>query len=202
MPKKNKVKQVEKKSLVDTVVLQLRDTIERNRMSPGERMPAEPKLVEQLGVSRTVLREATSRLQSIGLLTVRRGFGTCVADQNDLKQCVKLIRTTMTICSRDLIQFLELREAIESKAARHAAELATNEDLKALEAICQKMERKDQDSNEAMRLDLQFHLKLVDITKNKLMLHVLEVLQEFVLEGTLRTMPRRRIVASACICPL
>ena len=187
-----RLKQVGKESLVDAVVVQLRDTIERSGLSSGDRLPSEPELFGQLGVSRTVLREAVSRLQSIGLLTVKRGLGTFVADQSDLSNCVKLIRTTMAISSKDLIQFIELREAVEAKAARRAAESATEEDLAELESLCRQMEGEGQDYHQAMRLDLKFHLKIMEIAGNRLMLNVLEVIQEFVLEGMLRTTPKPR----------
>ncbi len=187
-----KLKRIGKQSLVDAVVLQLRDTIEQSSLSSGDRLPSEPALVEQLGVSRTVLREAINRLQSVGLLTVKRGLGTYVADQADVSNCVKLIRTTMAISSNDLVQFVEFREAIESKAARLAAETATEQDIDQLESLCRRMEDEGQDHHEAMRLDLRFHLKIAESAGNKLMLHVLEVIQEFILEGMLRTTPKPR----------
>ena len=187
-----KLRHIGTESLVDAVVLQLRDSVERSGLSSGDRLPSEPKLVEQLGVSRTVLREAISRLQSIGLLVVKRGVGTYVADRDDLANCVKLFRTTMAISSKDLAQFIELREAIECQAARQAALRAGDEDLAELESLCRQMEGEGQDYHEAMRLDLKFHLKIVASTGNKLMLSVLEVIQEFMLEGMLRTTPKPR----------
>jgi GntR family transcriptional repressor for pyruvate dehydrogenase complex len=187
-----KLRHIGTESLVDAVVLQLRDSIERSGLSSGDRLPSEPELVEQLGVSRTVLREAISRLQSIGLLVVKRGLGTYVADRDDLANCVKLFRTTMAISAKDLSQFIELREAIECQAARQAAVLASDEDLAGLESLCRQMEGKGRDYHEAMRLDLKFHLDVVASTGNKLMLNVLEVIQEFVLEGMLRTTPKPR----------
>ncbi len=185
-----KLKQIGKQSLVDAVVLQLRDTIEQSSLSSGDRLPSEPALVEQLGVSRTVLREAINRLQSIGLVAVKRGFGTYVADRADLVNCVKLIRTTMAISSNDLVQFVEFREAIESKAARQAAKMATEQDIDQLESLCRRMTEEGQDYHEALHLDLVFHLKIAESTGNKLMLHVLEVIQEFIIEGMLRTTPK------------
>jgi len=187
-----KLRHIGTESLVDAVVLQLRQSIERSGLSSGDRLPSEPELVEQLGVSRTVLREAISRLQSIGLLVVKRGVGTYVADRDDLAKCVKLFRTTMAISSKDLAQFIELREAIECQAARQAALRGDAEDVAELESLCRQMEDEDQDYHEAMRLDLKFHLKIVAGTGNKLMLNVLEVIQEFMLEGMLRTTPKPR----------
>jgi GntR family transcriptional repressor for pyruvate dehydrogenase complex len=181
-----KLKSVAKASLVDVVAEQIRETVERNRMSAGDRLPSEPELVAQLGVSRTVLREAISRLQCIGLVTVKRGLGTYVADSDDLSGCLKVIRTAMTISSKELVRFVEFREAIECYAARRATELAGDEDLAEMEDLCCQMHRKRQDSR-VIAGDLRFHLKLVEITGNPLLTQVMRIIQDLVLEGILRT---------------
>lgn len=128
----------------------------------------------------------------IGLLTVRRGLGTYVAESNDLENCINLIRTAMTLSSRELLRFMELREAIEIYCARQAAQIITDAQADALEALCAKMESETMDHYEAMRLDFQFHLKIVEIMGNELMVRILQMIQEFVLEGMRRTTPRPR----------
>lgn len=187
---KMRLKPVRRASLVEAVADQIRETIERTGLRAGDRLPSEPELVEQLAVSRTVLREAISRLQTIGLLSVRRGRGTFVADPAEMNNCLKLLRTAMTISSKELARILELREAIEVHAARLAAERATEADLAELESLCRQMERDDLNLHQLASLDLQFHLRIVGATGNGLMLNVFNVLQEFVVEGILRTTPR------------
>lgn len=185
-----KLKSVQRGSLVDVVMEKLRESIEHSGLSSGDRLPPEPKLIAQLGVSRTVLREAINRLQCIGMVAVKRGIGTYVADSNDLSNCVRLVRSAMAISSAELIRFIELREAIEVYAARQAADLATEQDVAELQSLCERMDATDQEYHAAMKLDLQLHLRIVRITGNELMLHVLEILQEFIYEGMLRTTPK------------
>ena len=60
----------------DQAVQQLRILIEQNKMQVGDRLPAERKLCEQLGVSRSSLREAIQHLVSKGLLVSQAGSGT------------------------------------------------------------------------------------------------------------------------------
>jgi len=60
----------------DKVVQNLRMLIEKNSMQVGDRLPAERKLCEQLGVSRSSLREAISQLTSTGMLVSKVGAGT------------------------------------------------------------------------------------------------------------------------------
>src|SRR5262249_1007028 len=69
-----------RESLVDTVVERIRAVIEQGHLKAGDRLPTEAELSAQLGVSRTVVREAVSQLESVGLLSVQRGRGTFVGD--------------------------------------------------------------------------------------------------------------------------
>jgi GntR family transcriptional repressor for pyruvate dehydrogenase complex len=171
---------------------QLRDTIERQKLSCGDRMPSEPELVRQLGVSRPVLREAIGRLQSIGLLTVEHGRGTFVADRDALLGCVQLVRTALGISSADMIQFIELRAAIESQAARRAAEQATEVEVEELDRMCREIDFQGLPYNEALNRDLKFHLKIVELGGNRLMLDVMKVIQELIVEAMARTSPKPR----------
>lgn len=182
----------ERISLVDSVVARLQSSIESGSYRSGDRLPSEMELVSQLGVSRTVLREAIKRLQTNGLVTIRRGIGTYVAERDDFAQYLRLVRTAMVLSCEELIPFVELREAIEVHAAGRAAILATKEDVEALSSLCEQMEDEGQHPETAMKLDLQFHLKIVEISKNSLMRSVLEIIQEFILEGMQRTTPEPR----------
>lgn len=184
-----KLKPVQQASLVDQVVQKLRQWIDSGGVKRGQRLPSEPELVTQLGVSRTVLREAIIRLQAVGLVTIKRGMGTYVADQNDIAACVGLMRTVMNLSSDELIRFVEVRDAIESHAARMAASIATEGDVAELESICNELQDARENLSEAMQIDLRFHLRIIDITGNQLMREILVVLREFIFEGFVRTTP-------------
>jgi len=179
-------------SLVDTVVDQVQHLIADGHLESGDRLPKEDELVEQMGVSRTVLREALSRLEATGLVTIQRGRGMFVADASGVASCARLIRNAMTLTGKDLGQFMEFRRIIECQAARRAAELARPEDLAELEALCLEMNRPDQDFLESVRLDFQFHLKIVEISGNQLMHGALGVIQEFIMTSMVKTTPNPR----------
>ena len=187
-----KLQTVPRQSAVDAVVEQLRESIEQGRSLPGDRLPTELELVEQLGVSRTVLREAITRLETIGLLTVQRGRGMFIGDRQTLANCVQLVRSAVAFTPRDLLQFTEFRRAMESYAARRACKLATAEQLVELAAACEAIDLPDQDDEQCMQADLRFHLKVLEITGNELMRNVLEVVQEFSLAAMVQTTPRPR----------
>jgi GntR family transcriptional repressor for pyruvate dehydrogenase complex len=187
-----KIRPVRRQSLVDTVVERIREVIEQGHLQAGDRLPTEAELGEQLGVSRTVVREAVSQLESLGLLSVQRGRGMFVGSGSNLAGCVKMLRTALALSPRELAQFTEFRKAMEGYAARRAAELATPEDVAELEALCDAVDREGRDDLEAMQLDFQFHRKLMAITRNALMCSVLEVVQEFVLAAMVQTTPKPR----------
>jgi GntR family transcriptional regulator, transcriptional repressor for pyruvate dehydrogenase complex len=179
-------------SLVDNVVEQVQRLIADGHLASGDRLPKEDELVTQLGVSRTVLREALSRLEATGLVTIQRGRGMFVADPSGVASCARLIRNAMTLSGKDLAQFMEFRRIIECQAARRAAELARPEDLAELERLVLDMNREDQDFIESVRLDFQFHLKIVEISGNELMHSALRVIQEFIMTTMVKTTPNPR----------
>lgn len=187
-----KLQPIPRRSLVDQVADRLRHLIDQGGLGSGDRLPGEMELVEQLKVSRPVLREAISRLESVGLITVRRGQGMYVGDRGSIRSCVQLIRSSMTIAPKDVSHFTELRTAIEVRAARRAAELRTPEDVAELEALSEQMDGEDQDYLDAIRLDFQFHRKIVDIVGNDVMSNVMEVIHDFVMAGMVHTTPNPR----------
>ena len=179
-------------SLVDNVVEQVQHLIADGHLQSGDRLPREDELVTQLGVSRTVLREALSRLEATGLVTIQRGRGMFVSDPSGVASCARLIRNAMTLTGKDLAQFMEFRRVIECRAARRAAELATPADLAELERLCIEMNREGQDYLESVQLDFQFHLKIVEISGNELMHSALRVIQEFIMTTMVKTTPNPR----------
>jgi GntR family transcriptional repressor for pyruvate dehydrogenase complex len=179
-------------SLVDTVVDQVQRLIADGHLGAGERLPKESELVEKLAVSRTVLREALSRLEATGLVTIQRGRGMFVADPGGVTACAKFIRNALVLTSKDLEQYVEFRRVIECQSARLAAERARPEDLAELERLCQDMNREDLDYTESVRIDFQFHLKIVELGGNSLMHAAMEVIAEFIMAAMLKTTPNPR----------
>ncbi len=106
------------RQLGNEVYGRLRDMILRSQLRPGTRL-LDRELAEELGVSRTPVREALTRLEQDGLVTNRAGKGYVVIDM-DAKQIADLY---------------DLREMLECHAVRLAAERATPEDLEQLAAV-------------------------------------------------------------------
>jgi GntR family transcriptional repressor for pyruvate dehydrogenase complex len=183
---------IERQTTADLVVERIAHVIKEQNLSAGERLPGEHELVEQLKVSRPVLREALARLQSMGLVDIQRGRGTFVGNRTSLANCVRLLRSAVTISPQELRSYAELRTAIEVQAARQAAELATEDDVAELAAILKQLDDQNLPYAEALELDFRFHRRLIDIAGNPLMQNMIEVIYEFVLTQMVRTTPSPR----------
>lgn len=183
---------VSSSSLVDRVVERIRAVIDQGQLQPGDRLPTEAELSSQLQVSRSVLREAIGRLETLGVLEVRRGRGMFVGERGSLKNCAQLFRSAMTIGPKDLAQLAELRRGLEIQAARLAAQRASAEDVAELQAICKQMDEEGVEYLESIQLDCRFHQKLVQSTGNELMRNIIDVVSEFMAGGMVQTTPQPR----------
>lgn len=186
------IEAIARQTTADLVVERIAQVIKERKLSAGERLPGEHELVEQLRVSRPVLREALARLQSMGLIDIQRGRGTFVGNATSLANCVRLLRSAVTISPQELRSYAELRSAIEVQAARQAAERATDHDIAELAAFVRRLDDDELPHPEALELDFQFHRKLLETAGNPLMQNLMEVIYEFVLTQMARTTPSQR----------
>jgi len=187
-----KLAAIERRTTVDLVVDRIARVIKDQKLAAGSRLPGEHELVEQLRVSRPVLREALARLQSLGLVDIQRGRGTFVGDTSSLTNCVRLLQTAVMISPQELLSYAELRSAIEVQAARQAAEKASEMDVAELAALLKQLDDEDLPYAHALEIDFRFHRRLLSIAGNKLMQNLMEVIYEFVLAQMARTTPSQK----------
>ncbi len=186
------LKPIPRRSSVDQVVERIRDVITEQKLAAGERLPGELELVEQLQVSRPVLREALARLQGLGLIEIQRGNGTFVASRDRLANCVQLLRTAVTLAPRELLSYAELRAAMEVQAVRQAAERATDEDVAELKRMLKELNSVDRPYEELLEVDFRFHRRILQAAGNELMQNLMEVIYEFVVTQMVQTTPSPR----------
>jgi DNA-binding FadR family transcriptional regulator len=152
--------------LFDHVVARLRHQITSGAWSVGSRIPAEPELVQQLGVARNTVREAVRALAHNGLLDIRHGSGTYVAATSELAGVMQ--RRFAAAEQRDVI---EVRGALETTAARMAAERRTEDDLRRLDQLLDQRERAwtSGDRDAFVDADAAFHLAVVAASHNEVL---------------------------------
>jgi GntR family transcriptional regulator, transcriptional repressor for pyruvate dehydrogenase complex len=117
-------KRVARRRLADEVIEQIQEWISLGQLKPGDRLPVEDALTQQLGVSRTTLREGVSVLARAGVLDVRQGDGTYVGEP--LPPSEPLNRRLKRAAALDTY---EVRRVIELETARLAAERRSEKDV-------------------------------------------------------------------------
>jgi GntR family transcriptional regulator, transcriptional repressor for pyruvate dehydrogenase complex len=151
------------------VAERLQGLILGKKLDAGSKLPPERILCQQLGVSRTVLREAIKHLSAQGLVEEVTGRGTFVSKPN-----LEAVRKSLQIClgwhaQAVLENLLELRRLIEVEIAGLASLQATKTEIKDLWQNVAEMEAVvDGDTKRFMRLDLEFHAGLARATHNDL----------------------------------
>ena len=115
------------RTLGHELVESLGDRIRDGRLSPGEKLPTEAAFMGEFGVSRTVVREAISKLQASGLVETRHGVGTFVVGLGDA--AAFRIAPEQLATLRDVVAMLELRIGVETEAAGLAAQRRTAQNL-------------------------------------------------------------------------
>jgi GntR family transcriptional repressor for pyruvate dehydrogenase complex len=183
---------IERRNTVDLVVERIAEVIKSQKLEAGSRLPGEHQLVEQLKVSRPVLREALARLHSMGLVDIQRGRGTFVGSRESLANCVRLLRSALTISPKEMRSYAELRSAIEVQAVRQAAENATQADIEELDSYLAMLDDESLAYPKALEIDFRFHRKLLEMSGNPLMINMMEVIYEFVLAQMVRTTPSQK----------
>lgn len=168
--------------LSEQVARRLIAEIRSGRLAPQDKLPTEALLVQQFGVSRTVVREAISQLKSLGLVTSRQGSGMYVRPQANFEP---LSFDTDHTASRDaVIQITEVRRAIEAEAARLAAERRTRKDVTLIRKALRAIELAANTGRDGVEEDVEFHRCIALAANNPFLLQTLDYLSQYLREGT------------------
>jgi GntR family transcriptional repressor for pyruvate dehydrogenase complex len=163
-------------TLVDQVCARLARQLRDERESGDGKLPPERVMAERLGVSRTVLREATKRLELQGLIEIRHGSGI-----RAVNRLHKPLSGSLSLLLPDFGERLrhlnEARAAIEPEIARQAALKAKTADLKLLRAIHERLQNAES-QDEAVEADIDFHRTLARIAGNEILKLMLESLAD------------------------
>jgi DNA-binding GntR family transcriptional regulator len=159
----NELKLENYQPLRDVVFEHLRNAILSGGLKPGERL-MEVQLAEQLGVSRTPVREAIRKLELEGLVIMVARKGAYVAD----------------VSIKDILDVLEVRSVLEGLAASLAAERMTEEELEELELISYHFKKyiESGDVDGMIEKDREFHDRIFRSTRNPKLIQIAQGLQE------------------------
>jgi DNA-binding FadR family transcriptional regulator len=172
------------RTLALELVESLGDRIRDGRLALGDKLPTEAAIMAEFSVSRTVVREAISKLQASGLVETRHGIGTFVLGLGQAPGFKITPEQFSTL--RDVIAVLELRIGVETEAAALAAQRRSEGNLKAMREALDAVAAAVDAGRDAVAADFQFHLEIARATHNS---HFAELM------GTLGSMiiPRARL---------
>lgn len=181
-----------KRSLVDQALEQLRTRINNGAWEVGQRLPTEPQLAAELGISRNTVREAMRVLAFAGLIEIRQGDGSYLRGRVDPMDTLR----TLSACSMDQVR--EMRHILEVEAIGLAAVRRTDEDLRLMQqALDLSGQHYHGELDTYICCDLQFHQHLIDAAHNPALTELYRYTSSIVssqLRKTLDIYPRRQSV--------
>ena len=149
--------------LRETVCEALRDAIRRGILEPGERL-MEVQLAEELGISRTPVREAIRKLEQEGYVIMMPRRGTYVSD----------------VSVKDIKEIFEIRSALESLSTELATMRIEPEELEKLQSLLVEIEGhiKNNDMEKIVATDVEFHGLLYQVSRNARLVAIISNLME------------------------
>lgn len=148
-------------TLVDAFGERVRD----GRLAPGDKLPTETAIMSAFGVSRTVVREALSKLQARGLVHTRHGVGSFVHSDADADE-IRVAGSKQIKTLQEVITMLEVRIALEAEAAALAAMRRSKSDVNRLRTVHQEFERAMRSGSDTVQADVDLHLAVARATRN------------------------------------
>lgn len=144
-------------------------SILRGELRPGDKLPKETDLLDQLQVSRTTLREALTILTSKGFIEAKQRIGTSVRAPEFWNMLDPIVMSWHGDQDEQALaeELFEIRSAIEPPAARLAARRATKTDLEQLRTALATMAQDQSNPRLAMEADVAFHLGIIQAAHNR-----------------------------------
>ncbi|WP_310625579.1 FCD domain-containing protein [Limnohabitans sp.] len=169
-------------SLSEKLAQTLETSIREGKLKTGEKLATENALVAQYGVSRTVVREAFSRLKTLGLIETRQGSGAFVK-QLPLPDAGKL--KLIPDGSIDaVLKVVEVRRALEAESAALAAERRTPKSLQKIKQAMRALDKAVASGGDGVSEDVAFHAAIAHAANNPFLLDTLSYLNQFLENAT------------------
>jgi DNA-binding FadR family transcriptional regulator len=191
-----------RRSRADEVREQLQAAVERGKFKPGDRLPSERELSDVFGVSRVSVRDAVRSLEALGMIEVRQGSGSFVA-QPRTDGFVAPFGRWIALHRDEVLELLAVRSALDQLAAQRAAEHAGRDDIQTLEVAHQAFVREAANASaplaELSELDIAFHEAVARASQSVLILRLIVDLNRQLEESRRAALvsPERRSTSTA-----
>jgi len=170
--------------LYEQVAERITAWIAENGLAAGDRLPPERELAARLGVSRATLSQALVALEVIGVVAVRHGDGTVLTSSARSTRVIEAIRAH----ADRLPEIIEARDALETKLASLAAQRRTDEDLAAIRAALDEMERDIAAGGRGVVGDERFHGAVTVAAHSDLLAQMMGAIAELIKETRLESL--------------
>ena len=200
------------KNVHGNTVDHLGEAIVAGRYAVGASIPPEPVLCQELGVSRTVVRESVKSLIAKGLITTGPKVGTRVLSEdhwNWFDPDVIVWQSKAGLTAEFLRDLQDLRRVVEPAAMRLAAERATAQDIAEVEAAYAGMKHAVEHGGDYVTHDLRFHQGLLRASRNRMLVQMSKALGALLRtsfeistrrkDGPVHSLPLHRAVLDAVI---
>ncbi|MDZ5456867.1 FadR/GntR family transcriptional regulator [Azohydromonas lata] len=157
-------------TLADRVTASLMQQVRGGTYPPNSRLPPEPVLAQQFGVSRTVIREAVSRLKSEGLVETRQGSGTVVLGP----QATHTFRIAAPGGDIEVRAVQEVRCGLESEMAALAAARRSDAQNERIQRALRRIADAVADGGDGVAEDMAFHAAIAQAADNPLLTSLLD----------------------------
>ncbi|ALD91396.1 FadR family transcriptional regulator [Cupriavidus gilardii] len=168
-------------AMSDTVAQQLLKQIEIGSFSATGKLPTEAVLAQQFGVSRTVIREAISRLKNEGVVEPRQGSGVFVKEHGAIRPL--RIDYAEAIEPSSMPHLLAVRRAIEAEVAAEAARRCTDRDIAEIDVALANIDEAAAAGRDGVAEDVAFHRKIAAVTGNPYFIKTLNFLNQYLEAG-------------------
>lgn len=159
----------------EEIIVDFMEMIETGAFLPGEILPDLSQIVADLQKPEEDILQAIQVMKSENIFLDREGL--LFLTQNDKDLILSRLRNrVLNIHSADIVDLLEIREGLETRAFALATERATNDDLRNIEEALIALEERIKLRKAATKEDLRFHLALVRASHNPTMVNVVEII--------------------------
>ncbi|MBF4160769.1 FadR/GntR family transcriptional regulator [Nocardioides acrostichi] len=180
-----------KASVSQEVIKALTESFFSGDLMPGHRLPSERQLSEELGVSRSAVRDAIQSLGLLGILDIRQGDGTYLRGTTGSEFLPTVIEWGLFLGEQRLMDLVEARQQLEIVMAGFAASRHTEEELATIKKALDAMSEAAISSEDFVERDIEFHFAIADAASNSALRDVLSSIT-----GLLRAWMARSIRAA------
>lgn len=181
------IEPIRKTRIAEDIADRIRLLILDGTLPPGRPLPSERTLAARFRVSRGSIRDALRMLETIGLLETRHGLGT-FPQELTVDRLVAPLASVLTVRPDLEDELHDVRRMFEPAVARAAAGRATDEDLADLQRVLDAQRRKIKAGRTAIVEDTAFHAALARATRNRVVVRIMETLNNLLTESRAQTL--------------